>query len=215
MMIVAVVNQKGGVGKTTVTMGLASVAAKHSRVLVVDVDPQQSATDWAELAGEELPFDFDDSTDPSLLSRLREADYDLIFVDTPGSIDNTSVLGAVLDASDFVILPLQSEPMSVKPLMRTIRSLVEPRELPYRALLNLYDPRDGKAAREDAEAALDAMDVPRFQTAIRRYGIHTAAPGNGEVITTYKPHRRSEINAVADFTDVALELNAIRANGRA
>ena len=45
--VVAVVNQKGGVGKTTVTLGLASAAmAKGDRVLVVDADPQANAT-WA------------------------------------------------------------------------------------------------------------------------------------------------------------------------
>ncbi len=42
--VVAVLNQKGGVGKTTVTLGLASAAAAGHRVLVVDLDPQGSST---------------------------------------------------------------------------------------------------------------------------------------------------------------------------
>ncbi|MEG8037671.1 ParA family protein [Sphingomonas sp. LR61] len=68
MRIVTVLNQKGGVGKSTVVMNLAAIAAKHSRVLVVDLDPsQRTLTDWAETADEQgiaLPFDFTDENDP-------------------------------------------------------------------------------------------------------------------------------------------------------
>lgn len=44
-MIIAIVNQKGGVGKTTTTLGLARSLAKHHPVLVVDIDPLAAATD--------------------------------------------------------------------------------------------------------------------------------------------------------------------------
>ena len=64
MRIVAVLNQKGGVGKSNVVMNLAAVAADHSRVLVVDTDHlQRTASDWAETAEKNerpLPFDFTD-----------------------------------------------------------------------------------------------------------------------------------------------------------
>lgn len=215
MYIASVTNQKGGVGKTTATMNIASELAQHSRVLVVDVDPQQSASEWAELAGESLPFDFASESDPSVLARLREAsDYDTIFVDTPGSIENSDLLAAVLDSSDFVILPMEAEVLSVKPLVTTITTLVEPRNLPYKVLLSRYDARDGRVGREQAEAMLDAAEIPRFKTAIRRYGIHSAAPGNGTVVSTYAATGRRDANAIADFKDVALEFSAFRANGR-
>jgi len=215
MRIVSIVNQKGGVGKTTATMNLAAAAAKHSKVLVVDVDPQLSASDWAETGGEGIPFDFATESDPAILARLREAAaYDVIFVDTPGSIDNTSLLGAVLDSTDFVVIPMEAEPMSVKPLVRTIRSLIEPRQLPYRVLISRYDARDGQSAREQAETLLDQAGLPRFATPIRKYGIHSAAPANGTVVTTYKTSGRRDSHAIDDFNDVALELTAIWANGK-
>ena len=123
--LIPVAGQKGGVGKTTTAMSLAAVTARSSRVLLVDVDPQQSATWWAERAEDNLPFDFTSDTDPSNLARLRELPYDVIFIDTPGSLEGRDVLAAVLDAADFAILPTEPSPLSIAPLMRTISDVVQ------------------------------------------------------------------------------------------
>ena len=54
--ILAVVNQKGGSGKTTLSMQLAgALARRHHKVLVVDADPQGTATRWAASAEDETP----------------------------------------------------------------------------------------------------------------------------------------------------------------
>lgn len=45
-------------------MNLAAVLSSNARVLVAEVDPQRSATDWAEAGGDCVPFDFDAAENP-------------------------------------------------------------------------------------------------------------------------------------------------------
>jgi len=210
MRIIAVANQKGGVGKTTVTMNLAAVAAETSRVLVVDVDPQGSAGFWADQAGDGLPFDVADDTNPANLAQLRSLDYDVVFVDTPGSLEGRSVLAAVLEEADFVILPTEPAALAIQPLVRTINEVVLPRKLEYRVLLNKVDPRV-PADIVDAAGLLDSAGLMRFRGYIRQYKVHTTSPIDGRVVTQY-PHDRSADRGAEDFRKVALELFAHWAN---
>jgi chromosome partitioning protein len=114
--IITVANQKGGSGKTSVTMVLAgSLAHRGYKVLVVDADPQGTATQWAGAAAEDKPF-------PAMVIGLASArgklpqmikpmlgDYDYIVIDCPPSVDEQSSQSALL-ISDLCLMPLQPTP---------------------------------------------------------------------------------------------------------
>jgi len=210
MKLVAVTNQKGGAGKTTTTMNLAAIAAENSQVLVVDVDPQQSTTWWADTAGETLPFDFADNTDAKTLSRLRDLPFDVIFVDTPGNLTDSRILESVLSVVDFAIIPTEPEALCIPPMVRTIRAFVEPSKTLFRVLLSKIDMRI-PGQLEDAEALIDSLHLPRFSRAIRKYKIHSDAPLEGKVVTQY-PESRQTQKAIDDYRAVALELMTIWAH---
>jgi len=210
MRVVAVVNQKGGAGKSTTVMNLAAVAAQHSKVLVVDVDPQQSVTMWATTAdrpgNSPLEFDVVSETDPDKLAALRRTKYDTVFVDTPGSLENSDVLRTVVENSDFVVMPSEPTALALLPLVKTYRKIVEPRKKDYRVILTQVDSRSIEDA-SDAKEMLEGQGLKVCKAYIRSYKTHERAPINGSVVTTYDNTRIAQ-KASMDYKDVALELFA-------
>jgi chromosome partitioning protein len=209
MTVIAVANQKGGVGKTTVAMQLGAALARNYRVLVVDVDRQQSTVWWAENARDRLPFDFAGNQHPNVLGRLGElTDYEFVLVDTPGSLEDTAVLETVLDAAEYAIVPLTPEPLAVEPTLRTVARLVEPRHLRHGVLLNRIDPRV-PGQLEAWQKLLDAeLGLPRFSWHLRQYKVHADAAALGDLVTGMQHNRRTD-GAIWDVTTVARELEEL------
>ena len=107
-MIIAVVNQKGGAGKTTIALNLAAaLAAEGKRVLLVDADPQQTAQDWAAVRASPPPFQVVGLAKPVLHRDLPKmaADYDHVVID--GAPRNYEVARSAIAAADLVLIPVQ------------------------------------------------------------------------------------------------------------
>ena len=114
-MIVGVLNQKGGVGKTTVAVDLAACFARSQRrrVLLVDADPQGSALAWSATREAEPPFAIVGLAKPTLhrdLPRLAR-DYDIVVIDGAPRVNDLG-RSAIL-ASDYVLIPVQPSPYDV------------------------------------------------------------------------------------------------------
>ena len=111
-MIISFINQKGGVGKTTLSINTASyLSRKGHKVLLIDADKQQSATTWASLR-EETPF--------QVVSMAREnmakdtlklaLDFDYTIIDAPPHAE--AIARSVIIASDLVVMPIEPSGLS-------------------------------------------------------------------------------------------------------
>lgn len=209
-----IANQKGGVGKTTLAVNLAAVTndvlagdPEHSPVLVISTDPQASSVWWADRVGDSLPFDFVQAADnPAALAQLKAVpQYRHIFVDTPGSLENGHLLQTALQLADDVIVPMPPEPLAFDPTARTIEQVLKPRNLPYKVVLNAWEPRDGHLDLDQTRDFVQARGWPLTKVVVRRYKLHTRASADGLVVTQY-PKNRVAMEAREDFFRLALEL---------
>jgi chromosome partitioning protein len=116
MPIIALLNQKGGVGKTTLSVHLATALANGHKVLLVDADPQGSALDWSaqrEAEGAAARFPVIGLPKETLHRELApiSLDYDWVVIDGPPRVNK--IARSAIVASDFVIIPVQPSPFDI------------------------------------------------------------------------------------------------------
>lgn len=208
-MIVAFLNQKGGVGKTTLALHLAGAwSARGQRVLVVDADPQASALDWADQRLREgLPRLF------GVLGLARETlhkelpdlarDTDHLIIDGPPRV--AGIARSALLAADLVLIPAQPSPFDGWASSEMLRLLDEARnfrpELRARMLLNRCAART-VIARETAEALAD-QDPPMLASRVGQRVAFADAARTGRLASESDTGQMAtrDIEALADELD--------------
>ena len=211
--VVAVAQQKGGSGKSTIAANLAAVLAGGGRrVALLDTDPQGSVTRWHEERrrrgdGRATSLFFDHPSGwrvPTALDRLRRQ-QDLIVLDTPPHAGTDAKLA--IRAADLVLMPLQPSPADLWASEGTRRLAAEERR-PLRALLNRV-PAQGKM-RDRVAAVLAEQEVALLEQSLGNRAQFGAAFLEGLSVAEAAPRS----TAAAEVRALAAAVVALANGGR-
>jgi chromosome partitioning protein len=198
--VVAIANQKGGVGKTTTAINLgAALAAFDRRIALVDFDPQANATSGLGVSGQKnganaydvlLGADPREALQPTTFPNLWliRGDFDYVLVDCPPSLSLLTV--NALTAADSVLVPLQTEYFALE----GVRSLIESVERVRQSfnpdleiegiLLTMYDERTNLARQVSDDIRKHFGDLV-YDTVIPRNVRLGEAPSFGKPVLAY------------------------------
>ncbi len=210
-MIVALLNQKGGVGKTTLALHLAGEWARQGRrVTVIDADPQGSALDWSEQRardGRPRLFGVIGLARDTLHREAPEIarDVDHIVIDGPPRV--AALMRSALLAADLVLIPVQPSPFDGWASAETLRLLEEARQfrpdLLARFLLNRCGA--GTVIAHDTAMLLARADPPALAVRVGQRVAFADAARSGRLVGEFP---RSRI-AVREIRMLAAEIERL------
>jgi chromosome partitioning protein len=188
--IIAVTNQKGGSGKTTVSMQLAGALARRgNKVLVVDADPQGTATRWAATADDNKSFPASVVGLSAASSKVhREVkkfidDYKYIIIDCPPAADSPVPQSALLIA-DLALVPIIPSPLDmwaavgIRHVIENVSEINE--DLRARLVLNQCQPNTSLA--KEALEVLPEFGIDLCQTYIHQRQVYRQSAVYGQTV---------------------------------
>lgn len=180
MQIITIAMQKGGVGKSTLARSLAVAAARDGlSVLILDMDAQQSVSQWGERREADMPVVVF-STENELPKRLEQAKgaADLVIIDTPPA--RSTEAPAAVEVADLVLIPTTPDVEPLEQMPRTLR-LCRGFGRPVWAIINMANPTGPSEVTQTREV-IEAMGAQAAPVVLHRRKAHRDASASGRSV---------------------------------
>jgi chromosome partitioning protein len=192
---IALIAQKGGVGKTTVAVNLAVAAGE--RTALFDLDPQESAVIWADRRKTESPH-VEFLTERRLPDGIKAAEgqgFRLAIIDTPPAAGPQAFTAA--QAADLVLIPCRPSLIDLDAIRRTAQ-LIKSAAVPAFVVFNAAPP-GATTLLDDARSIVTSTGLTVAPVILRERSAYRAAWPLGKAVTETEPKGKA-----------ALELEAVK-----
>jgi len=197
MRTVAILSEKGGAGKTTLAIHLATAAQISGlATAIIDLDPQASAADWADSRSEPPEaLTIPPARLAGVLEKLQAGGCEFVVIDTGRDSNNAGYTAA--QAADLLLLPCRVGRFDIRALGRTL-DLAKLAGKPAHLIFNDLAPRAARM-RAEAEAALAPMGCPIAPVQLSHRAAFRDAPMSGQTAQEVEPNGAAAAEVVALF----------------
>lgn len=184
MAIIALVGNKGGAGKTTLTINLACALNRLAPTAILDADPQGSSLQWRAIAeADDTPAVFASDRQLDAVLNARRKQYVHLIIDCPPSV-NAIQTNLALQICDLALIPVQPSPLDLwatahidQAIEQATRTNPQLRSI---LVINQLEPRTTLSRL--VRRAIGELGLPAAETAIRRRAIYRAAVLEGKSV---------------------------------
>ncbi len=184
MPVIAVVGNKGGAGKTTLSVNLSAGLAKQASIAVLDADPQGASLQWRETADIQDSLSVFPATENLQVQAAELArEFDYVVVDCPPSVHAPQTI-SILVVSDLALIPVQPSPVDLWATVHIERAISEARETnpALRSMLVINQLETRTILSRVVREALTEISLPVAKTALRRRAVYRNSALEGKSV---------------------------------
>ena len=210
MKVIAVLNQKGGSGKTTIATHVArALQQEGAQVLLIDSDPQGSARDWAAVREDQplIVVGIDRPTIDRDLKRIAES-VDWVVID--GAPQAADLAVSAIKAADFFLIPVQPSPYDIwatSDLVDLIKQRIEVTDGRLRAAFVVSRAIKGTKISEEVISALGGYGLPVLKSRITQRVSYPTTASVGSTVLDFEQDKDAVVEIKALTAEIVLSLN--------